>query len=162
MMNSAYAGKDYDAAIESALKLAADKGSSKDDIRRAQYVEAKSYLATSRRTKAFEILAKLSSATKTPEGAEAAYMIIQDKYDQGKFQDVENLVYKFSDSGTDQTYWLAKAFIALGDAFAERGDLKQAKATFESIRDGYTPSGKTDDVLDNVSMRLEKLEEMGE
>ena len=162
MMNSAYAGKDYDAAIESALKLAADKGSSKDDIRRAQYVEAKSYLATSRRTKAFEILAKLSSATKTPEGAEAAYMIIQDKYDQGKFQDVENLVYKFSDSGTDQTYWLAKAFIALGDAFAERGDLKQAKATFESIRDGYTPSGKTDDVLDNVSMRLGKLEEMGE
>ena len=144
------------------MKLAADKGSSKDDIRRAQYVEAKSYLATSRRTKAFEILAKLSSATKTPEGAEAAYMIIQDKYDQGKFQDVENLVYKFSDSGTDQTYWLAKAFIALGDAFAERGDLKQAKATFESIRDGYTPSGKTDDVLDNVSMRLEKLEEMGE
>ena len=35
----------------------------------------------------------------------------------------------------------------------------QAKATFESVRDGYVSSGK-DDVMDNVRMRLEKLQEM--
>ena len=162
MMNSAYAAKNYDEAIVCAARLAADKKSGKDDIRRARYVEAKSYLATSRRTEAFGILAQLSSDTASPEGAEAAYMIIQDRYDQGKFDDVEKLVYKLSDSGTSQTYWLAKSFVVLGDAFAERGDYRQAKATFESIRDGYVPSGKTDDVQDNVGMRLKKLAEMGE
>ena len=40
-----------------------------------------------------------------------------------------------------------------------RGELAQAKATFESVRDGYVPSG-TDDVMDNVRMRLERLQEM--
>ena len=40
--------------------------------------------------------------------------------------------------------------------------MKQAKATFESIRDGYTPEGKADEVLDNVNMRLRKIEERGE
>jgi hypothetical protein len=48
----------------------------------------------------------------------------------------------------------------LGDSFAERSELSQAKATFESVRDGYTPSGEDDDVLDNVRVRLAKLEEM--
>ena len=130
MMNSAYAGKDYQSAIESAAQVVSDKRSDKDDIRHARYVEAKSLLATSQRDKAFAILKTLSSETSAPEGAEAAYMIIQDRYDQGKFEDVETLVYKLSDSGTDQTYWLAKAFVTLGDSFAERGEMKQAKATF--------------------------------
>ena len=88
--------------------------------------------------------------------------MIQDCFDKGEFTEVENKVYAFSDSGSSQTYWLAKAFILLGDSFAERGELKQAKATFESVRDGYTPAGKDDDVLDNVRMRLEKLSTMAE
>ena len=162
MMNSAYAGKDYESAISAAVKVAADKQGDKDDLRRAQYVEAKSYLATSQRDKAFAMLKKLSSSTSTPEGAEATYLIIQDRYDQGRFEDVEKLVYDFSDSGTSQTYWLAKAFLVLGDSFAERGDMKQAKATFESIRDGYTPEGKGDEILDNVNVRLRKIAERGE
>ena len=38
--------------------------------------------------------------------------------------------------------------------------MEQAKATFESVRDGYTPEGQDDDVIDNVTMRLKKIEEM--
>ena len=48
----------------------------------------------------------------------------------------------------------------LGDSFVERGELEQAKATFESVRDGYAPDKETDDVMDNVNMRLGKLESM--
>ena len=36
----------------------------------------------------------------------------------------------------------------------------QAKATFESVRDGYTPSGDADDVQEGVRIRLEKLQNM--
>ena len=35
--------------------------------------------------------------------------------------------------------------------------MTQARATFESIRSGYTPSGTSDDVLDQVDIRLRKL-----
>ncbi len=159
MMNSAYHAKDYSAAIENAKKLGSDPRSDADDKRRASYVEAKSYLATSHRDEAFAILKTLSAQTKTPEGAEAAYLLIQDVYDQGRFEDVQNMVYAFSDSGTTQNYWLAKAFIVLGDSFAERGDMTQAKATFESIRDGYKSENQDDDVLEAVEMRLGKLSE---
>ena len=38
--------------------------------------------------------------------------------------------------------------------------MEQAKATFESVKDGYTPSGDEDDVLDNVAYRLKKLAEL--
>ena len=55
---------------------------------------------------------------------------------------------------------LAKSFIVLGDSFAEREEMEQAKATFESVKDGYTPSGDEDDVLDNVAYRLKKLAEL--
>ena len=56
---------------------------------------------------------------------------------------------------------IAKAFITLGDSFAEQDNLAQAKATFESVQNGYKPAeGTSDDVLDNVRMRLEKLKTM--
>ena len=66
-------------------------------------------------------------------------------------------MYSFSQKAGDQSYWLARAYIVLGDAFAERGQYAQAKATFESIRDGYEPERGTDDVAESVKMRLERL-----
>ena len=105
-----------------------------------------------------KILETLSTDVKTAYGAESAYLLILDCYDSGRFEDVESRVYALSDAGTTQTYWLAKSFIVLGDSFVERGELRQAKATFESVRDGYQAEGPSDDVLDNVQMRLRKLE----
>jgi TolA-binding protein len=126
----------------------------------AMYVQAKAYLATSRRNEAFEILGKMAKDVSGQYGAEAAYLLIQDSYDKGEFEEVENKVYAFSDAGSPQVYWLAKSFIVLGDSFVERGDLEQAKATFESVRDGYEAQSADDDVQDNVAMRLKKLNEM--
>ena len=103
---------------------------------------------------------RLSKDVSDSYGAESAFMLIQDCYDRGEFEDVETKVYAFSDAGSDQVYWLAKSFIVLGDSFAERGEMEQAKATFESVKDGYEPSGTGDDVMDNVTMRLKRMEEM--
>jgi TolA-binding protein len=93
-------------------------------------------------------------------GAEAAYTLIQDSYDKGDFAAVEEKVFAFSDAGSRHAYWLAKSFIVLGDSYVDKGNLKQARATFESVRDGYKPSAADDDVIDNVRIRLTKLEEM--
>lgn len=157
-MRAAYRGHGYDRAIAAADRLRAEARVTRDDAREADYVKAKSYLATSRRTEAYRILRELAGSPSTAEGAEAAYLIIQDRYDQGDFDAIDDLVYDFSDAAGGQRYWLAKAFIVLGDSFVERGNTVQAEATFESIRDGYTPApGTTDDIMDQVSMRLSKL-----
>ena len=160
MMRSAYKGHDWAKAIENAEHVIYDSRS--DDALKveAEYIKAKSYLASSRREEAFKVMERLAEDVSGAYGAECAYMLIQDSYDRGEFEDVETKVYAFADAGSDQVYWLAKSFIVLGDSFAERDEIEQAKATFESVRDGYTPESTDDDVLDNVNMRLKKLEEM--
>lgn len=157
MMQSAFRGLDYQEAIACAAALKADKASSAAEKRQADYVCAKSSLSLGERDKAYALFRSLSSEPSDAEGAEATYMLIQDAYDQGNYSTVQSMVHKFAADAPNQSYWLAKAFIVLGDSFAEQENYAQAKATFESIRDGYTPQGKSDGVLDNVNMRLEKL-----
>ena len=159
MMRSAFKGHNWDMAVSGADAVLADNRTDGDLKQEAEYIKAKSYLAVSRRDEAFVMLNELAKDMSSPYGAEAAYMLILDSFDKGAFEDVETKVFAFSDSGSGQTYWLAKSFIVLGDAYAERGEFSQAKATFESVRDGYTPA-VDDDVQDNVRVRLEKLEEM--
>ena len=158
MMRSAYRGHDWAKALESAEHVIYDTRSDDALKTEAEYIKAKSYLATSRREEAFKVMARLAEDVTNPYGAESAYLLIQDCYDRGAFEDVETKVYAFADAESDQVYWLAKSFIVLGDSFAERDEMEQAKATFESVMDGYEPSGADDDVLDNVKMRLDKME----
>ena len=158
MTRSAYKAGDYSSAITCAGKVKADSKSTEAELREADYIMAKSLLSTNERSRAFEIFKTLAAKPSTDEGAEAAYMLIQDACDQGKYKEVEEKVYDFSSKAGGQNYWLAKAFIALGDSFAEQENYAQAKATFESVLNGYKPAnGTADDVLDNVRMRLSKL-----
>ena len=159
MMRSAFRGHEWDKAMVDAERVLADVNTDSSVRTEVMYVKARACLATSRRDEAFVLLETLAKDMTTSYGAEAAYRIIQDCYDRGDFQQVEDKVYAFADAGSGQTYWLARCFIVLGDSFMERDDVEQAKATFESVRDGYTPVGD-DDVLDNVRMRLKKIEEV--
>ena len=157
LMRSAYGARNFEEAVRCSDRVLADAASSAAEKRNADYVKAKSFLGMSRRAEAFALLDKLAKDPSTAEGAEAAYLRIMDSYDQGDFKSVENRVFDFSEKAGAQSYWLAKAFILLGDSYVEQEDYRQARATFESIRDGY--SGK-DEVQDNVAMRLKKLSEM--
>lgn len=160
MMRSGYRCKDYAAAVAASDLVAADPAVGEDVKREASYVKAKSCLALSRRDEAMEIFRSLASEPSTAEGAEASYILVQNSFDTGDFAAVEKGVYDFSQVAGDQSYWLAKAYLVLGDSFAERGNYAQAKATFESIRDGYVPAAGQDDIAAGVKMRLERLENL--
>ena len=157
MMRSAYRCKDYEAAIAAADALADEKTLSEEVKQETLFTKAKASLATSRRDDAMKLFKQLSADPSTATGAESKYMVIQDLYDTGKFDQVDDEVYGFAQKAGGQSYWLARAYIVLGDAFAERGQYAQAKATFESVRDGYEPENGADDVAGNVKMRLERL-----
>ena len=158
LMRSAFRARQWDDALRDAR--AAMDALPKDAAlqREGHYVRAKSFLSTSREQAVSEFKV-LSAEPSTDEGAEAAYFLIQDRFDRGAFEGIQEAVYDFADKSAGQNYWLAKAFIVLGDSFAEQGNLAQARATFESIRDGYTSSGPQDDVLDQVELRLRKIQQ---
>lgn len=161
MMRSAYKAKNYAGAIRCADALTAAYQDA-DLTREAQYVKAKSYLESSQRDNAYQLFRQLAQQPSTNEGAEAAYMIIEDLYNRGDFASVPDQVYAFAEKAPGQGYWLAKSYIILGDSFAEQENYRQARATFESVLNGYKPApGKTsDDVTEGVRMRLEKLDQL--
>ncbi len=67
-------------------------------------------------------------------------------------------MFRFSDSGSQQTYWLAKSFIILGDSYYDQNNIGQAEATYTSIKENYTPQEKEDDVFQQLDVRFKKLE----
>ncbi len=160
MMRAAFNAQNYKEAIVCADVLLKEALLDNSIKREASYTKAKSYLATSKRNEAFAIFKTLSQQPTDAYGAEATYLIILDHYDKGEFNLVQDKVFAFSGAGSRQTYWLAKSFIVLGDTYMELDQPVQAKATFESIRDGYKPQGNEDDVLSNVELRLKKLAEI--
>ena len=62
----------------------------------------------------------------------------------------------FSDSKTPQNYWLAKAFILLGDIYLSRDDKFQARATYQSVADGYSPAD--DGIVAEAKEKIAKME----
>ena len=157
MMRSAYRAHMYDNAISAANEVSASSAAGADLLREASYIKAKSYMATSRREEALAVFRSLSSQPATSEGAEARYMLIQDAFDRADYDAVQKGVFEFSDKAGGQNYWLARAYLTLADTFVQIGKTEQAKATLESIRDGYTPERPDDDIQDLVQNRLYKL-----
>ena len=155
-MRSAYRARMWDDAIVDAGTVL-ETFKDAPLVREARYVKAKSLLSCSRRDDAFKEFKILAKEPSTDEGAEATYLIIEDLYNRAQFSSIQSKVYAFAEKAGGQNYWLAKAFIVLGDSFADQGNTAQAKATFESIKNGYTSEGPQDDVLDQVNLRLSKL-----
>ena len=155
-MRSAYQAHNFEDAISAARNLISSNPSAAEQ-REGWFIEAKSLLATSHRDEAYLFFKKLAEQPSTPEGAESYYMLVRDLCDSGEFAKLEEKVYDFASKCGDQTYWLAKCYIVLGDGFREQGKTAQAKATWESIRDGYTAFGEGDDIIETVNQRLASL-----
>lgn len=157
LMRSYFKNKSYEAAYNQSKELLMSEKADNEYTIEFKYVMAKSSLSLGRREEAISLLQDVSKNNLTDYGAEAAYLLILDAYDEGMFELVKKRVYELSDSKTPNSYWLAKSFIVLGDSFAEQGEFDQAKATFTSIKEGYEPSSKLDDILEQVDMRLHRL-----
>ncbi|MDE7451152.1 MAG: hypothetical protein K2M66_03300, partial [Alistipes sp.] len=52
-------------------------------------------------------------------------------------------------------YWLAKAYLLLGEVYLQKGDDFQARATWQSIVNGYSPAD--DGIVDEADARIRKL-----
>ncbi|MCI6318467.1 MAG: tetratricopeptide repeat protein [Rikenellaceae bacterium] len=159
-MRAAFKAKLFEEAADVAAQVEKSESCGDDLKREALYVQAKSLLSLSRREEALPLFGSLAENPLDAIGAEARYQLIRDRFDRAEYAKVEEMVYAFAESGTTQNRFVAASFIILGDSFAERGQMLQAKATFESIRDGYTPESETDDILEQVNLRLYRIGKM--
>lgn len=102
---------------------------------------------------ATQLYAELAENRRTEEGAESYYNLVAAKYREGDYAAVEQMVYDLGECGS--MYWQAKLFLLLGDALVQTGNTFQARATYQSIADGYTP--KNDGIVDEARQRIDNL-----
>jgi TolA-binding protein len=93
---------------------------------------------------------------KTPEGAEAAFLAIDILYQSNRNDDAINAIFAFSEAQSKQPYWLARSFIILGDIYVAQNEIERAKATYNSVLEGYTIGG--DGIIDVVKTRLAAIQ----
>ena len=105
---------------------------------------------TAEATKIYE---ELAQDITTDEGAESYYNLVADKYRAGDYASVEQMIYNMGECGS--MYWQAKLFLLLGDALVQMGNTFQARATYQSIADGYTPNN--DGIVDEARQRIANL-----
>ena len=100
-----------------------------------------------------ELYASLAENPMTEEGAEAYYRMVEAAYIDGDYERAQQMVYDMEGCGS--TYWQAHIFILLGDTFVMTNNTFQARATYQSIVDGYSP--KDDGVVAEAKERIAKL-----
>lgn len=157
LMRSLFKSKEYQATLSQCDSVLFSAGSkvSPTLLREVKITKSQSLVSLSRRDEAIPVLEELSRYPGTLEGDQACLMLIQHSFDKADYDDVIARVHDFALNGAANEYCLARAFIVLGDAYREKGNVKQAKATYESIIEGY--SVKSDGVISDVKDRLEKM-----
>lgn len=146
---------DDDATAAMADMVSASGDATDDTRRKALFAKAGVLDRRGDAGGAMKIYERLASQTATAEGAESCYRLIEDRFAAGDYRRAEQMIYDFA--STPIAYWRAKAFVVLGDIYVVDGNSFQARATYQSIVDGYRP--EDDGIVDAARERIAKLKD---
>ena len=85
------------------------------------------------------------------EEAKAPVIAAQALYEQGKYQEAEQLLNGAIDNGIGKSYWLARAFVLLSDIYKAEERETEARQTLESLKANYK---ENDDIIEMINERL--------
>lgn len=135
--------------------VAAQPGAGATALRESQFAAAEQLRLAGRKAEALKIYRKLGTEVATPEGAASSYYVLEALFETGDMQKTEEALFAFAEKETPHACWLARAYLLLGDVYARKGDTFQARATYQSVADGYTPDD--DGIVAEARERIEKL-----
>jgi TolA-binding protein len=154
-LRASYLSNNYTAVLTDVLAVLAIDNLSPELRNEAHFKRAKVLEGLGAIDKAMEDYTLVAQNAATKESAEAQYKIIEYLFNKNELDKAEKAVLNFSKSGTPHQYWLAKSFIVLGDVYVKRKDAFQAKATYESIIDGYPVTN--DGIIAEVTAKMRQL-----
>ena len=148
----------HQAAIDIAEQLLSDTPVSDETKAEALYGRAKAYIALGQWSKAQPDLKILAREVRTPQGAEAKYLLAQSYYEAKDLDAAESQVMEFTQMNTQQQYWLARALVLLSDINRSRGEYFQARQYLLVLQQNYLIKG--DDIPALISARLAELDKI--
>ncbi|MFA5814653.1 MAG: tetratricopeptide repeat protein [Bacteroidales bacterium] len=138
IMRCSFKQKDYATVIQSAKNVLSTDKVPEEIVREASYKLGKAYLETGDQEKALDVLSVVARDVKNVEGAESKYLIADIMFKKGQVDQAEKEILEFLDQNTTHQYWLAKGYILWSEIYLKRGDLFQAKATLQILKENYT------------------------
>lgn len=143
------------AIMAAADEVLAVSGLPESTQRSAKFLKAGQLRKSGETQSALSLYRELATESKSREGAEATYRVIEALYAEGDYGAAEKRILEFAKQNTPHTYWLGSAFLTLGDIYVQKGDNFQARATLQSIVDGYSPTD--DGVVEAARERIKNL-----
>lgn len=137
-----------------AADVASKPDAGKTALRESKFVRAEQLRTAGKHAEAAKLYKEIASEVRTAEGAAAGYYVIEELFSKGDMAATEKAIFAYADKNP-RSYWLAKAYLLLGDTYVKRGDNFQARATYQSIADGYSPAD--DGIVAAAKERISKL-----
>lgn len=158
-LNSAIALDDRAKSLEIADKIISNKSLAAKDKQLAYTVAGRYNIADREYEDAIKNLKAASYELKSRSGAEAKYLLAKALFMDTNTSDAESEILDFAKRGTPQRDILARAFILLGDIYLYKGDSFQAKATYQSVIDGYESDGEDDGIKKEAEEKRNQIKE---
>ncbi len=90
--------------------------------------------------------------------AESRYLIAKIYYNRGESNLAKKLIKEANSRNSAYPYWVAKGLILLSDIFIKTGDLFNARAALEAVKENYKEDKNILKIVNNKLSELEKLE----
>lgn len=156
IMRCAFKQKDYTTVIESATNVLSTDKVPQEIVREASYKLGKAYLETGDQDQALNVFKLVAKDVKNVEGAESKYLVADILFRKGQVDQAEKEILEFLDQNTTHQYWLAKGYILWSEIYLKRGDLFQAKATLQILKENYTR--QDDGIMTTVDEKLKWID----
>lgn len=154
LLRCAYNLNEGSEVMNVAGELLATGNLSPEWTREIYYDRAKTLIRADKADDAIADLKKLSSDTRTKQGAEAKYLLAQIYFDNKKYDNCEKEVLNYIEVSTPHAYWLARSFVLLADLYITLDRKMEAKQYLLSLQNNYKGD---DDIAGRIKERLDKL-----
>ncbi|HNW56753.1 MAG TPA: tetratricopeptide repeat protein [Bacteroidales bacterium] len=155
-LKSAYQDGDAEKTIAVAGKIKNSENVPEELAREAIFMNAKANYSLNNFDEALVDFRKVATEVTSTEGAESKYRVAELLNRKGMTDESEKIISEFIKQNTPHQYWMARMFLLLSEISVKKGDLLQAKATLQSLKDYYSVSD--DGILDEVNTMLDSLD----
>ncbi len=157
-LRAAYETGDAQKTIRVSGKIADAAGIPDELSREALFMKAKAHYSLNEFDEALAGFRKVATEITSAEGAESKYRVAELLFKKNLPAESEKVVNEFITQNTPHQFWMARMFLLLSDIGVGKGDILQARATLQSLREYYTVTD--DGILDEVREKLAAIDAM--
>ncbi|GAA4315971.1 tetratricopeptide repeat protein [Compostibacter hankyongensis] len=156
LLRANYELQNWDQVKTSAADLLALSNISTDDQIVAHFYAGQAYRAQDNCDSALVAFGQTARQTKSELGAQARYYIAECHFKNRELKQAETAAFDVIKNTPSYDYWVASAYILLGDIYTREKDYFNAKATLQSIVD----NSKIPDLVSKAKEKLSEVESL--